>query len=46
MKQKVEYLFLLEDLFKKGGILNIYTQFLSDTLKEIGLENILKTIES
>ena len=39
---KVEYLFLLEDLFKKGGILNIYTQFLSDTLKEIGLENIPK----
>jgi len=33
---------LLEDLFKKGGILNIYTQFLSDTLKEIGLENIPK----
>ena len=39
---KVEYLFLLEDLFKKGGILNIYTKFLSDTLKEIGLENIPK----
>ncbi len=39
---KVEYLFLLEDLFKKGEILNIYTQFLSDTLKEIGLENIPK----
>ena len=33
---------MLEDLFKKGGILNIYTQFLSDTLKEIGLENIPK----
>ena len=39
---KVEYLFLLEELFKKDKILNIYSKFLSDSLKEIGLENVPK----
>ena len=37
---RVEYLFLLEDLFKKNNLGNIFTKKLSDTLKEIGLENI------
>ncbi len=37
---KVEYLFFLEDLFKKDNLLNVYSKILSDNLKEIGLENI------
>ena len=37
---RIEYLFLLEDLFKKSKLENIFTKKLSDTLKEIGLENI------
>ena len=39
-KSKVEYLFLLEELFKKDEIQNIYSNFLSDSLKTIGLGNI------
>ncbi len=37
---KVEYLFMLEDLFKKDQLLNIYSNVLSDNLKQIGSENI------
>ena len=37
---KVEYLFLLEELFKKDEIENIYSEFLSDNLKKIGLDNV------
>ena len=37
---KVEYLLLLEELFKKDKLIKIYSKFLSDKLKEIGLENI------
>ena len=37
---KVEYLFLLEELFKKEKLLNIYPEFLSDKIKEIGIDNI------
>ena len=37
---KIEYLFLLEELFKKDEIENIYSEFLSDNLKKIGLDNI------
>ena len=37
---RVEYLFILEELFKADNILNIYSEFLSNSLKEIGLENI------
>ena len=40
MNSKVEYLFLLEDLFKKSKLENIFTEKLSNSLKEIGLENI------
>ena len=39
-EKKVEYLFLLEELFQKDKILNVYSDLLSDSLKEIGLENI------
>ena len=37
---KIEYLFLLEDLFKKENFLNIYSRFLSNKIDEIGIENI------
>jgi hypothetical protein len=37
---KIEYLFLLEDLFKKDNYLNIYSAFLSDKIKDIGIENV------
>ena len=39
-KSRVEYLFILEELFKKNDISNLYSEFLSDSLKEIGIENI------
>ena len=39
---KVEYLFLLEELFKKDKITNIFAEVLSDSLQKIGLENIPK----
>ena len=39
---KVEYLFILDELFKKDKISNIYSSFLSNQLKEIGTENIPK----
>ena len=37
---KIEYLFLLEELFKNDEIENIYSEFLSDNLKKIGLDNV------
>ncbi len=39
-ENKIEYLFLLEDLFKKSDLSNIYSKFLSDQITEIGIENI------
>ena len=42
---KLEYLFLLEELFKKAKIQNVYTKFLSEELKNIGLENIPKNYQ-
>ena len=39
-ESKIEYLFLLEDLFKKADLKNIYSKFLSDKIEEIGIENI------
>jgi len=39
-KSKVEYLFILEDLFKKDELSNIYSKYLSDSLKNIGVENV------
>ena len=37
---KLEYLFLLDDLFKEEKLLPIFSKFLSDSLKKIGLSNI------
>ncbi len=37
---KVYYLFLLDELFKKDDLKNIYVNFLSNQLKALGLENI------
>ena len=37
---KVEYLFLLEELFVKDKLQNVYSLFLSENLKKIGLDNI------
>ena len=37
---KAEYLFLLEELFKKDDLNNIYSKFLSERIEEIGVENL------
>ena len=39
-ESKVKFLFLLEDLFKKDNLRNVYTKFLSDRLKEIDIKKI------
>ena len=39
-EKKIEYLFLLEELFKESNLVNIYTKFLSDRIVEIGIENL------
>jgi len=39
---KVEYLFILEDLFKKDNLSKVFKKKLSDNLKEIDLKNIPK----
>ena len=41
-KSKLEYLLLLEDLFKKDGLVKIYPKFLSDQIKKIDIENLPK----
>ncbi len=40
INSKLKYLFLLEELFKKDNLQNIYSKTLIDHLSEIGLENI------
>ena len=37
---KIEYLFLLEELFKKEDLFNVYSKFLSDKIQEIGLADL------
>ena len=37
---KIDYLFLLEELFKKSDLTNIYSKFMSDRIEEIGIGNI------
>ena len=32
-QSKIEYLFLLEELFKKSNLINIYSKFLSDRIE-------------
>ncbi len=39
INSKVEYLFLLEDLFKQDDLGKVFVEFLSDRLEEIGPEN-------
>ena len=41
-ESKIEYLFLLEDLFKKDNLTNIYSKYLSNRIEEIGVENLPK----
>ena len=43
-QNKLDLLFLLKDLFKKENLTNIYTEFLSDRLKEIDKKEILKLL--
>ena len=40
IETRLEYLFLLEDLFRKAKLEKIYSNYLSDRLKNLGLENI------
>ncbi len=42
INSKVEYLFLLEDLFKQDDLGKVFVEFLSDRLEEIGPENMPK----
>ena len=37
---KLDYLFILDDLFKKDNLNNIYSKFLSDRIEEIGIDNL------
>ena len=41
-EEKIKYLFLLEELFKKGKLIKVYTKFMSDKIEAIGIENIPK----
>ena len=49
IKNKLDLLFLLKDLFKKDNLSNVYTEFLSDKLKELEIseipENYLNIVE-
>ncbi len=49
IQNKLDLLFLLKDLFKKDNLSNIYTEFLSDRLKEFDVseipENYLSSVE-
>ena len=39
VESKLEYLFVLEELFKKDNLQNVYSSFLSQNLLKIGLDN-------
>ena len=39
-ESKIEYLFLLEELFRKADLINIYSKFLSDRIEQIGINNL------
>ena len=39
-ESRIELLFLLEELFKKSDLMNVYAKFLSDSIEEIGLDNL------
>ena len=42
---KIEYLFLLEELFKKADLTKIYSKYLSDEIEKIGVENLPKNYQ-
>ena len=44
-ESKIEYLLLLEELFKKNDLTNVYSKFLSDKIQEIGIKNIPEKYE-
>ncbi len=44
-KTKVEYLFILDELFKEDNLQSVFSSFLSDSLKKIGLDNIPKNYQ-
>ena len=39
-ESKIEYLFMLEELFKKADLINVYSKYLSNKIEEIGIENL------
>ena len=39
-RTKLDYLFLLEELFDKANLTNVYSKFQSDKIEEIGVENL------
>ena len=39
-ESKIEYLFILEGLFKKANLINVYAKFLSDKIIEMGVVNL------
>ncbi len=39
-EEKVKYLFILKELFKKDNLSNVYDKFLSDRLKEIKIDEV------
>ena len=39
-ESKIEHLFLLEELFRKADLINIYSKFLSDKIEKIGIKNL------
>ena len=41
-ENKIKNLFLLEELFKRSNLLNIYSKFLSEKIEEIGVDNLPK----
>ena len=45
-KNKLDLLFLLKDLFKKDNLSNVYTEFLSDRLKEFEVSEIPENYQS
>ncbi len=40
VESKVEYLFILNEIFSKSDLINVFSNILSDNLKAIGLNNI------
>ena len=42
---KLEYLFLLEELFNQDNLQNIYIKFLSEKIEEIGIDNVSESYQ-